>query len=524
MALNRRVGIILLACCGLVAGAGHASAAKPNILVIWGDDIGWSNLSVYHRGMLGSRTPNIDRIANEGAMFTDYYGEQSCTAGRSAFVTGQHPLRTGLLKVGLPGADIGLRPEDPTIAGLLRPHGYTSGQFGKNHLGDKDEFLPTNHGFDEFLGNLYHLNAEEEPETYFYPKDPAFKKRFAPRGVIHSFADGKIQDTGPLTRKRMETVDQEFTDAALKFMEEAHSQDKPFFVWFNATRMHVWTRLAPKWQGSSGYGLYADGMMEHDHHVGQLLDKLEELGIADDTIVVYSTDNGSQTNTYPDGGVEPFRGEKGSTWEGGFRVPALIRWPGVVQPGTVINDIFSHQDWLPTFLAAAGEPGIVDKLRQGHRVGDRTYRVHLDGYDQTDLLAGRGTGKRQNIFYFDDNANFNAMRWNDWKIHFAFMMEGWGGPREALNFPRVVNLRTDPYEISLDSGLYARFFADQLWLFVPTQQEVGKWLMTFREFPPRQATASFTIDRMMQRMQQMLQMRAMGGAGAAGAAAQSPAQ
>jgi arylsulfatase len=496
----------------LAAVSTQAKTDKPNILVIWGDDIGWSNISAYHRGMLGSRTPNIDRIANEGAMFTDYYGEQSCTAGRSAFITGQHPLRTGLLKVGLPGADIGLQAEDPTIAELLRPLGYATGQFGKNHLGDKDKFLPSNHGFDEFFGNLYHLNAEEEPETYFYPKDPAFHQRFAPRGVIHSYADGKIEDTGPLSRKRMETADQEFTDATLKFIDKSHKDGKPFFIWFNATRMHVWTRLAAKWQGASGYGLYADGMMEHDYHVGQLLDKLDDLGIADNTIVIYSTDNGSQTNTYPDGGSEPFRGEKGSTWEGGFRVPALIRWPGVVQRGTVINDIFSHQDWLPTLLAAAGEPDINNKLKKGHRAGDKTFKVYIDGYDQTDALAGKGPGKRHNIYYFDDNANFNAMRWNDWKIHFAFQMEGWGGPREALNFPRIVNLRTDPYETSLDSSLYARFFADQLWLFVPTQQEVGKWLMTFREFPPRQATASFTIDRMMQQMQQILQMRAMGGA------------
>lgn len=485
-----------------------AASKKPNILVIWGDDIGWSNISAYHRGMLGGSTPNIDRIAKEGAMFTDYYGEQSCTAGRSAFITGQHPLRTGLLKVGLPGADIGLRPEDPTIAELLKPHGYVSGQFGKNHLGDKDEFLPTNHGFDEFFGNLYHLNAEEEPETYFYPKDPEFHKRFAPRGVIHSYADGRIEDTGPLSRKRMETADEEFMGAALKFIDKAHEDDKPFFVWFNTTRMHVWTRLAPKWQGASGYGLYADGMMEHDYHVGLLLDKLKDLGIDDNTIVVYSTDNGSQTNTYPDGGAEPFRGEKGTTWEGGLRVPALIRWPGVVEKGSVINDIFSHQDWLPTFLAAAGDPGVSEKLKEGHRAGDKTYKVHLDGFDQTDLLSGKGPGKRKNIYYFDDNANFNAIRWNDWKIYFGLQMEGWSGPREALTFPWVVNLRTDPYETSLDSALYARFFADQMWLFVPTQQEVGKWLSTFREFPPRQATASFTIDGMMKQMQQMLQMKA----------------
>ena len=488
------------------------AADKPNILVIWGDDVGWSNLSAYHRGMLGGSTPNIDRIAQEGAMFTDYYGEQSCTAGRSAFITGQHPLRTGLLKVGLPGADSGLRAEDPTLAELLKPQGYATGQFGKNHLGDKDEFLPSNHGFDEFFGNLYHLNAEEEPETYFYPKDPAFHERFAPRGVIHSYADGKIEDTGPLTRKRMETVDQEFTDAALKFIDKSHKEDKPFFVWFNATRMHVWTRLSPEWEGKSGYGLYADGLMEHDYHVGQLLDKLDQLEISDNTIVVYSTDNGSQTNTYPDGGVEPFRGEKGSTWEGGFRVPAMIRWPGVVEPGRVINDIFSHLDWLPTLLTAAGEPDITTKLLEGHSAGGKSYRVHLDGYDQTALLAGNGAGNRNELFYFDDNGNFNALRWGDWKIHFALMPEGWSGPRERVNFPRIVHLRSDPYEVSLDSALYSRFFADQLWLFVPVQQEVGKWLSTFREYPPRQPTASFTIDTMMQQMHQMLQMRARGAA------------
>ena len=490
----------------------EAKTDKPNILVIWGDDIGWSNISAYHRGMLGGNTPNIDRIANEGALFTDYYGEQSCTAGRSAFITGQHPLRTGLLKVGMPGADIGLQAEDPTIAELLKPLGYATGQFGKNHLGDKDRFLPSNHGFDEFFGNLYHLNAEEEPETEFYPRDPEFRKRFAPRGVIHSYADGKIEDTGPLTRQRMEVIDQEFTDAAIKFMDKAHQAGKPFFVWFNATRMHVWTRLAPQWQGKSGHGLYADGLMEHDHNVGQLLDELDKLGIADNTIVIYSTDNGSQTNTYPDGGSEPFRGEKGSTWEGGFRVPALIRWPGVVKPGTVINDIFSHQDWLPTLLNVAGEPDIKAKLKAGYRAGDKTFKVHLDGYDQVPLLTGKGPGARDTIFYFDDNANFNALRWNDWKIHFAYMMEGWSGPREPLNFPRIINLRSDPYETSIDSGLYSRFFADQLWLFVPVQQQVGNWLMTFREFPPRQPTASFGIDKLMQQMQQSLQMREAGGA------------
>ncbi len=503
--LNRLTG--WLAALGLVLAllppvVAAAQTSRPNILVIWGDDIGMYNVSAYHRGMLGNRTPNIDRIAKEGAMYTDYYAEQSCTAGRSAFITGQHPLRTGLLKVGMPGADIGLRPEDPTIAELLKPQGYATGQFGKNHLGDKDEFLPSNHGFDEFFGNLYHLNAEEEPETYFYPKDPGFRERYAPRGVIRSYADGKVEDTGPLSRKRMETADQEFTDAALNFMDRSHKAEKPFFLWFNATRMHVWTRLADKWKGSSGYGLYADGMNEHDHHVGQLLDKLDALGIADNTIVVYSTDNGSQTNTYPDGGAEPFRGEKGTTWEGGFRVPALIRWPGTVEPGRVINDVVTHQDWLPTFLRAAGVPDIGAKLKAGHQAGSRTYKVHLDGFDQTDLLAGKGPGKRETVFFFDDNANLNAIRWRDWKIHFA-TMEDWSSGRKPLTFPMVMNLRSDPFETSPDSGLYTRFMADQLWLFVPMQEVVGRWLGTFRAFPPRQATASFTIDKIMQQMQMM---------------------
>jgi arylsulfatase len=495
---------MLLTLCSTLA---HAQK-KPNILVIWGDDIGMWNISAYHRGMLGSRTPNIDRIANEGAIFTDYYGEQSCTAGRSAFITGQHPFRTGLLKVGMPGADIGLRKEDPTLAELLKPLGYATGQFGKNHLGDKDEFLPSNHGFDEFFGNLYHLNAEEEPDTYFYPKDPEFHNRYAPRGVIHSYADGRIEDTGPLSRKRMETADQEFTDAALKFIDTAHKNEKPFFVWLNTTRMHVWTRLAEKWQGKSGYGLYADGMMEHDHHVGQVLDKLEALGIDENTIVVYSTDNGSQTNTYPDGGVEPFRGEKGTTWEGGFRVPAIIRWPGTVKPGSVINDMFSHMDWFPTLLTAAGLPDIHNKLKRGYSAGGSNYKVYIDGKDQIELLQkGNGHGKRKTLFYFDDNANLNAIRWNDWKIHFATMDDGWAEGRNVKTFPVPINLRTDPFETSIDSGMYGRWGADQLWLFVPMQQVVGQWLGTFRQFPPRQPTASFTIDKILQQMQQSLHRR-----------------
>ncbi|MGB1439821.1 MAG: arylsulfatase, partial [Luminiphilus sp.] len=382
-----KVNAALLGLCGLalslLATVVQASTDKPNILVIWGDDIGVYNISAYHRGLIGGRTPNIDRIAAEGALFTDAYGEQSCTAARSAFITGQHPFRTGLLKVGMPGAAIGISDKDPTIAELIKPMGYATGQFGKNHLGDKDEYLPTAHGFDEFFGNLYHMNAEEEPETYFYPKDPEFRNRYGPRGVIRSKADGLIEDTGALSRKRMETIDREFTEAAIDFMKEAHAQEKPFFVWYNSTRMHVWTRLSEEWDGKTGYGLYADGMAEHDHWVGKLLDTLDELGIADNTIVIYSTDNGSQTYTYPDGGIEPFRGAKGSTWEGGFRVPLLVRWPGTVDSGRVINDVFHHMDWLPTLLTALGEPDMVNRLQAGYSAGGNTYRVHLDGVDQT---------------------------------------------------------------------------------------------------------------------------------------------
>ena len=498
--------------CGLVLALSittvQASTDQPNVLVIWGDDIGVYNISAYHRGLIGGRTPNIDRIAAEGAMFTDAYGEQSCTAARSAFITGQHPFRTGLLKVGLPGAEIGISSEDPTIAELLKPLGYATGQFGKNHLGDRDQFLPTAHGFDEFFGNLYHMNAEEEPETYFYPKDPAFRQRFGPRGVIRSRADGLVEDTGALSRKRMETIDEEFTEAAIAFIKDAHTEEKPFFVWYNSTRMHVWTHLNADWDGKTGYGLYADGMAEHDHWVGKLLDTLDELGIADNTLVIYSTDNGSQTFTYPDGGIEPFRGAKGSTWEGGFRVPLLVRWPGIVDSGRVINDVFHHMDWFPTLMTAVGEPDIISKLRAGHSVAGKQYRVHLDGVDQTQLLAGDGPGQRSTVFYFDDNANLNAVRWNDWKVHFA-TPDSWGADeaRNVYTFPRPVHLRSDPFEESLDFSGYFRFMADQIWLFVPMQQVVGEFLGTFKEFPPRQPTASFTIDKALQRMNRALEQR-----------------
>ena len=371
---------------------------RPNILVIWGDDIGYFNVSAYNHGIMGYRTPNIDRIADEGMLFTDAYGEQSCTAGRAAFLTGQSGFRTGLLKVGLPGADLGLQAEDVTLAELIKPLGYATGQFGKNHLGDLDEHLPTNHGFDEFFGNLYHLNAEEEPENEDYPDDPAFRERFGPRGVIHSFADGRIEDTGSLTRERMETIDEEVMDLATDFIRRQDSSGTPFFVWFNTTRMHIWTHLKPASQGVTGLGIYPDGMVEHDGQVGQLLDLLDELGIADNTIVVYSTDNGAETFTWPDGGTTPFRGEKNTNWEGGFRVPMAVRWPGVVEPGSVSNEIVSQMDWLPTIMAAVGEPNIKEQLLSGHTAGGATFKVHLDGYNLLPYLRGETDGGPRDEF------------------------------------------------------------------------------------------------------------------------------
>ena len=487
----------------LLAAAGVSAATdKPNILVIWGDDVGVMNISAYHNGLMGGTTPNIDRIAKEGAIFTDAYAQQSCTAGRASFILGQHPFRTGLLTIGMPGAKQGIQDKDPTLAELLKNHGYASGQFGKNHLGDRDEHLPTNHGFDEFFGNLYHLNAEEEPESEFYPTNPEFHKKFGPRGVLHSYADGRIEDTGPLTRKRMETADSEFLNASLKFIEKAHKDGKPFFVWHNSTRMHVWTHLSEKYKGKSGYGLYADGMMELDDGVGTLLDKLDELGIADNTIVVFSTDNGAEKFTWPDGGTTPFRGEKGTTWEGGFRVPAMVRWPGHVKPGTVINDIFSHEDWMPTLMAAVGEPDIKEKLLKGHRANGKTFKAHLDGYDQSDLLAGKGPGQRNEIFYFDAGGNLNAVRYKDWKVHFT-IMEGAINEayRKTPSWPLIVNLRMDPYEVGPDAALYVRnFYADQMWMFVPAQALVGKFLESFKEFPPTKGD-SLSVDAVIADMQ-----------------------
>ena len=480
----------------------EGKSKKPNILVIMGDDIGYWNTSAYNRGAMGYQTPNIDRIANEGMLFTDGYGEQSCTAGRAAFVTGQSPFRTGLTKVGLPGAELGIRPEDPTVAELLKPLGYKTGQFGKNHLGDKDEHLPTKHGFDEFFGNLYHLNAEEEPENPDYPKDPAFKARFGPRGVLHSKADGAIEDTGPLSKKRMETIDEETVKAAIKFIEEAHKEGKPFFTYYNSTRMHIFTHLKKESQGVTGLGLEADGMVEHDKTVKLLLDKLDELKIADNTIVVYTTDNGAEMFSWPDGGTTPFRGEKATTWEGGLRVPMMVRWPKKVPSGVVSNGIISNMDWLPTFLAAAGEPEIVDKVKKGFTSGGKNFKVHIDGVNQLDLLLGNGASARTEFFYFNDDGQLCALRQGRYKYHFTIQeqengMRIWDHPFTTLRAPWVFDLLADPFERAQSAMDYDRWFAEHAFLLVPAQATVAKFVGTFKDFPPRQKSASFSVDQVL---------------------------
>jgi len=486
----------------------QAETKKPNILVIWGDDIGGFNISAYNRGMMGYRTPNIDSIAEQGALFTDWYGQQSCTAGRAAFVTGQSPIRSGLTKVGLPGAPEGMKIEDPTIATLLKEQGYVTGQFGKNHLGDRDEMLPTNNGFDEFFGNLYHLNAEEEPENPDYPKDPEFKKNFGPRGVIHSFAqpDGsqKIEDTGPLTRKRMETIDDEVTEKALAFMEKAVKDNKPFFMWWNSTRMHIFTHLKPESQGKTGLGIYADGMVEHDGHVGQVLAKVKDLGIEDNTIVMYSTDNGAETFTWPDGGTTMFRGEKNTNWEGGYRVPTFIKWPGVIKPGTVINNIGAHEDMLTTLVAAAGNPNAKDELLKGKKIGARDYKVHLDGYDLGPALAGKAEWPRKEFIYWTDDGSVAALRYGPWKITFleqkAHGLRVWQEPFTQLRAPLITNLLMDPFERAEEEHAlgYQQWYMDRMFLIAPAGAYVAKWLQSFKEFPPRQKPGSFNLDRVME--------------------------
>jgi arylsulfatase len=496
-----------------LSGAVMAQTGKPNIVIIWGDDIGQSNLSAYTRGLMGYQTPNIDRVAREGMMFTDYYAEQSCTAGRASFITGQSGFRTGLTKVGLPGAKLGLQKEDPTIAELLKPMGYATGQFGKNHLGDRDEHLPTNHGFDEFYGPLYHLNASEEPEHPDYPKSPEFLKKFGPRGVIHSFAlpngKQKIEDTGPLTRKRMETVDRDVAARAADFIEKQNNAGKPVFVWVNFTHMHFRTHIPKEIEGQSGrwQSAYHDAMIEHDQNVGTVLNKIDKLGMAENTIVMYGTDNGPHMNTWPDAAMTPFRNEKNSNWEGAYRVPAMVRWPGKIKAGTVSNDIMSHLDWLPTLLATAGEPDIKGKLKKGHRAGKKKFKVHLDGYNFLPYLTGQTKkSPREEFFYFSDDGDLTALRFDNWKVIFAQQraqgtMLVWGEPYVKTRVPWLFNLRTDPYErASITSNTYWDWWLDRAFLLVPAQAYVAKFLQTFKEFPPRQKAASFTIDQVMEKL------------------------
>jgi arylsulfatase len=500
------------------AAKSNGNRGKPNILVMWGDDIGQANLSCYTKGLMGYHTPNIDRIANEGMVFTDSYAEQSCTAGRASFITGQCGLRTGLTKVGLPGAELGLKAEDITIAEALKPLGYRTGQFGKNHLGDRDEHLPTMHGFDEFFGNLYHLNAEEEPEEVDYPNEkdfPNFKKKYGPRGVLHCWADGKggqkIENTGPLTRKRMETCDDEFLAAAKKFIKAAHDAGEPFFVWFNTTHMHAWTHVKPESRGQSGrwQSEYHDVMIDHDKHIGEMLDFLDELGIADNTFVQYSTDNGPHMNTWPDGGMTPFRSEKNTSWEGAYRVPCMVRFPGKIKAGSVSNGIIAHLDWFPTILAVAGEPDIKGKLKKGHKIGDKTFKVHLDGHNLLPYLTGEeAESPRKGFIYFTDDGDVAALRYDNWKMMFLeqrvettlkIWLEPWGVRRT----PAKIKQRKGTYERGIQtSNTFYDWMFRHIYLLVPAQAGVAEFLGTFKEFPPRQKAASFSIDQVLEKMKE----------------------
>jgi arylsulfatase A-like enzyme len=506
----RRNGLRLaLAASSVVALASGAFAQEdqPNVLVIWGDDIGLWNVSAYNQGMMGYETPNIDRIASEGMLFTHGYGEQSCTAGRASFVTGQSGFRTGLLKVGLPGAKEGMSVKDPTVAEYMKSKGYMTGQYGKNHLGDLDEMLPTNHGFDEFFGNLYHLNAEEEPENVDYPKNPEFRENFGPRGVIKSSADGTIEDTGPLTKKRMETIDEEVTAGALDFIDRAVAQEKPFFLWYNSTRMHINTHLKPESEGVTGLGVYPDGMVEHDGMVGQLLDKLDALEIADNTIVMYSTDNGAEVFTWPDGGTTPFKGEKNDNWEGGYRVPMMIKWPGVIEPGRKSNQIISHLDWFPTFMSALGDTDMKERMLTEAPFGEENEPVHLDGYDFMPYFRGETEeGPRREFFYFSDGGDLLNLRYDRWKVVFAEQRAHgfavWEEPFTFLRLPKILDLYSDPFERAPHEAMnYGQWRIDRTYLLVPAQAFVGQFLSTFVDYPPRSKAASFGIDQVLESLQ-----------------------
>jgi arylsulfatase len=489
----------------------QAQQEKPNIVILWGDDVGYWNISAYNQGMMGYRTPNIDSIAKQGALFTDWYGQQSCTAGRAAFITGQSGFRTGLLKVGLPGAKEGLQARDVTIAELLKAQGYATAQFGKNHLGDADSTLPTAHGFDEFMGSLYHLNAEEEFENVDYFKDPKIIAKYKTRGVLHTWAnpDGtqKIESLGPLGKKRMETIDEEITSAALDYLDKQAKSDKPFFLWWNSTRMHINTHLKPASRGKTGFGVYADGMVEHDAMVGEILAKLKETGLDKNTIVMYSTDNGAERFLWPDGGTTPFRGEKNENWEGGYRVPCVMRWPGVIKPGSTINDLFSHEDMLPTLLSAVGDKNVKSKLLKGMQVGNKTFKVHLDGYDISDTLAGKAPNPRKEFFYWNDDGSLVGLRYDAWKIVFqeqrAEGFDVWQEPFVVLRLPKIFNLRMDPFEVADEVGAgYAKWRLDRTFLLVPAQELVAKYIGTFVEFPPSQKPGSFSLDQVLEKLQQ----------------------
>ena len=496
----------------LLAGTASAQTAKrPNILVIWGDDIGTWNISHNNRGMMGYQTPNIDRIAKEGVGFTDYYAQQSCTAGRAAFIGGSVPVRSGMTKVGVPGAAEGWKKVDITMASVLKAQGYATGQFGKNHQGDRDEHLPTMHGFDEFFGNLYHLNAEEEPENEDYPKDPAFRKRFGPRGVIHSWADGKggqkIEDTGPLTKKRMQTVDEETSKAAMGFIDQQHKAGKPFFVWWNATRMHFRTHVKAENRGKSGQDEYSDGMVEHDAMVGELLKKLDELGIANDTVVMYSTDNGPHFNTWPDAGNTPFRSEKNSNWEGAYRVPAFLRWPGKFPAGVTLNGIAAHEDWLVTFAAIAGDTDVKERLLKGTNVNGRSYRAHLDGYNQLDHLTGKSKVSPRNEFvYVNDDGQVVALRYQDWKSVFlenrgeAFGV--WREPFVELRVPLLFNLRRDPFERAQhNANVYNDWLLDRVFVLAPLNAIAGNFLLSMKDYPPSASPGSFNLANIQKKIE-----------------------
>jgi arylsulfatase len=528
MAKNKLLGTAAIIAASLGFGStamAQAPQQKPNIVIIWGDDIGQSNISAYTRGLMGYQTPNIDRIASEGMMFTDYYGEQSCTAGRASFITGQSGLRTGLTKVGLPGATLGLRKEDPTIAELLKAQGYVTGQFGKNHLGDRNEFLPTVHGFDEFYGNLYHLNAEEEPELPDYPKNPAFRAKFGPRGVLDCKASdkddptidprfGKVgkqvcRDTGPLTKARMVTIDDDIAERAVDFIKRQNSAGKPAFVWVNFTHMHFRTHTKPSSLGQAGpfQDPYHDTMIDHDKNVGQVLKVLDDLGIANNTFVMYSTDNGPHMNSWPDAAMTPFRNEKNSNWEGAYRVPAMVRWPGKIKPGQVSNEIVSHLDWLPTLVAIGGDATVKDKLLAGYKVGDMTYKVHPDGDNLVPYLTGQAPkSPRASFFYINDDQQLTGLRYEVWKLVFMEQRaQGtlliWANPFTSLRVPKIFNLRTDPYErADITSNTYYDWLLDHAFLLVPAQDYVGQFLASFKQYPQRQKAASFNMDEVMSQL------------------------